>query len=187
MKCRCWGHFADSCPKTEDTYGTCGEKHHTSTCKTSDKLFCVSCVDSTHTSWDRACPEFIRQCEIINDSNPVNNMLFFPAEQDWTLSIRPPRIPISKCFPTTYAVNSLPINRKRNFAPRRKGPNRVANPGHRNPNPNLIPLPEVSRYMGREPGEVMDILAPSWLNDPTTGPDLWDNINTEGDVLQHLE
>jgi hypothetical protein len=82
MKCRHWGHFVDSCPETEDTYGTYGEKHRTSTCKTSDKLFCMSCVDSMHTSWDRACPEFIRRCEIINDSNPVNNMPFFPAEQD---------------------------------------------------------------------------------------------------------
>jgi hypothetical protein len=114
-------------------------------------------------------------------------MPFFPVEQDWTLSIRPPRIPISECFLTTYAVNSLPINGKRNFAPRRKGPNRVANPGHWNPNPNLIPLLEVSRYTGREPREVTDILAPSWLNDPTMGPGSWDNVNTEGDVPQHLE
>src|SRR5437899_478539 len=80
----------------------------------------------------------------------------------------PPRSPISKRVPAMYAVNSLPINGKRNFAPRRKDPNRVANLGHRNPNPNLIPLPEVSRYSGREPGEVTDNLAPSWLDDPIT-------------------
>ena len=108
----------------------CGEKHRTSACKASNKVFCVSCADSTHPSWDRACPEFIRRCKIINESNPVNNMPFFPAEQDWTLSIRPPRIPISECFPTTYVVNSLPINGKRNFVPRRRGPNRDTNLAH---------------------------------------------------------
>ena len=187
MKCRRWGHFADSCPETEDTCGTCGEKHRTSACKTSDKVFCVSCADSTHPSWDRTCPEFIRRCEIINDSNPVNNMPFFPAEQDWTLSIRPPRIPINERFPTTYAVNSLPINGKRNFVPRRRGPNRDANLALRNPNPNLIPLPEVSKYAGREPGEVTDDRTPSWLDDPATGSGSWDNANAEGDVPQHLE
>ena len=187
MKCRRWGHFADSCPETEDTCGTCGEKHRTSACKSSDKVFCVSCADSTHPSWDRACPEFMRRCEIINETNPVNNMPFFPAEQDWTLSIRPPRIPTSERFPTTYAVNSLPINGKRNFVPRRRGPNRDTNPAHRNPNPNLIPIPEISRYAGREPGEVKDNSTPSWLDDPITGSGSWDNANTEGDVPQHLE
>ena len=66
MKCRRWGHFADKCPESEDTCSTCGGKHCTSACKAESKLYCVLCVDSTHTSWDRSCLEFIRQCENIN-------------------------------------------------------------------------------------------------------------------------
>lgn len=123
MKCRRWGHFADKCPKSVDTCGTCGDKHRTNECKVTSKLFCVSCADSSHASWDRACPEFIRWCKIINECNPVNNMLFFPVEQDWTLVTRPSRIPLGDRFPATYAVNSLPIHSRALQAYRRKESN----------------------------------------------------------------
>ena len=110
------------------------------------------CTDSTYTSWDRAYPEFLRQCKSINDTNPANNMLFFPAEQDWTLSIRPTRIPLNEHFPTSYRVNSLPIDGRRNLAPCRKGANCTANPSQGNP--NLILLPEVNRFMAKELGKI---------------------------------
>ena len=117
MKCRQWGHFADKCSESEDTCGMCSRKHCTSACTSSDKLYCMTCAEPTHASWDRICPEFTRWCELINELNPVNNMPFFPAGEDWTLSFRPPRIPLYKCFPAMYTVNSLPINRKRNLVP----------------------------------------------------------------------
>jgi hypothetical protein len=151
----------------------------------SDKLYCMSCIDNTHPSWDRTCLEFLRQCKLINEMNPVNNMPFFSVEQDWTLSIRPPRILLNKCFLAIYSVNSLPINAKGNFAPCRRSSNCGTIPGQRNP--NLIPLPENNRYMAKEPGEAMDALTLSWLADPLRGSSSWDNDNTEGDVLQHLE
>ena len=113
MKCRRWGHFMDKCPESEDTCGTCGDKHRTSTCKTSNKLYCVSCATSTHASWDRACLEFLKQCKNINDRNPVNSMPFFLAEQDWTLAVRPSRIPLEERFPATYAINSLLVYGRR--------------------------------------------------------------------------
>ena len=113
MKCRRWGHFADKCPEGEDTCGTCGDKHCTSACKASNKLYCVSCVVTSHASWDRACPEFLKRCENINECNPVNSMPFFPAEQDWTLVVRPSRIPLEEQFLATFAVNCLPMHGRR--------------------------------------------------------------------------
>jgi hypothetical protein len=40
-------------------------------------------------------------------------MVYFPTDEDWTLTIRPDRIPIEEHFPQQFTVNSLPItNRK---------------------------------------------------------------------------
>ena len=155
MKCRRWGHFADRCLESEDTCGTCGEKHRTNACKNSTKLHCVLCNVNTHTSWDRSCPEFIRRCAAIDEHNPINSMPFFPAEQDWTLALdhRPSRIPLDERFPAKYAVNSLPILDPK-AKQRRKGQNNVGKPTPNNP--NLIPVPEKNRYANKEPGELAD-------------------------------
>jgi hypothetical protein len=42
MKCRYWGHFTGDCPAREDTCGTCGGNHHTSTYQNRAKLWCVT-------------------------------------------------------------------------------------------------------------------------------------------------
>ena len=163
MKCRRWGHFANECLSDKDACGSCGEEHRTNTCKNKDKLFCVSCGDSSHASWDRHCPEFLRRCAIIDDRNPQNAMPYYPADQDWTLITRPEQIPIDVRFPGRYVVNSLHIaNRGRVKSPRhpRSGPQsqvehrdvgrrRVA--GNACENPNLIPLKRI-----REDGEIED-------------------------------
>ena len=183
MKCRRWGHFADRCLETEDTCGTCGEKHRTNVCKNDGKHHCVSCDVNTHTSWDRTCPEFIRRCAVIDERNPVNSMPFFPTEQDWTLALdhRPSRIPLEERFPAKYAVNSIPILDPKTRQ-RKKGPSKVGKPAPNNP--NLIPVPEKNRYGHKEPGELADDGEgiPLWLREPmpTIG-------NTEGDVAQQAQ
>jgi hypothetical protein len=58
MKCRKWGHFVSECLADKDTCGSCGESHRTNACTNKGKVFCVSCGDSSHPSWDRSCPEF---------------------------------------------------------------------------------------------------------------------------------
>ena len=181
MKCRRWGHFADKCPETEDTCGTCGGKHRTSACTINGRFHCVSCDVSSHASWDRACPEFIRRCAAIDEKNLVNNMPFFPAEQDWThaLAARPSRIPFEDRFPTSYAVNSLPALGTRK-AQRRKGTNPAGNPTPANP--NKILLPEKNRYSTREPGELVDNGEgiSDWMREPIeSGTDFG---NTDSDV-----
>ena len=182
MKCRRWGHFADKCPKSDDTCGTCGDKHRTSACKASNKLYCVSCAVSSHASWDRACPEFLKWCEIINERNPVNSMPFFPAEQDWTLAVRPSRIPLEERFPATFAVNSLPTHGRR---PQRGPPKANRSRGELS-NPNNIPLLEMSRYTAGSSGAGTGYMQPQWRPFPTEeGTGSWENDNTEGDVTKH--
>lgn len=110
IQCMKWGHFVRDCPVDKDTCGTCGEPHRTNTCPNKEKIFCVSCGDKSHTSWDRACPEFSRRCAIQDERNPENAMPFFPTEHGWTLTARPHRIPLDERFPGVYAVNSLPAS-----------------------------------------------------------------------------
>ena len=121
MKCRKWGHFASECTEESDTCGTCGRSHRTSTCKNKSKRYCVSCKDHTHTSWDRSCLEFARRCAIIDERNAENEMPYFPTEQDWTLTVRPNRIPLDVHFPQKFTINSLPHAGK-------KGPNETPRP-----------------------------------------------------------
>lgn len=108
MRCREWGHIAAHCDSSEEICGACAENHKTSDCKNRNKWFCFSCKSETHASWDRRCPEFIRRCEIYNERYPENKLPFFPTDEEWTLTLRPDRIPSEDRFPQRYAVNSLP-------------------------------------------------------------------------------
>jgi len=158
MKCRKWGHYVCECPADTDTCGTCGEPHRTNTCPNKEKIFCVSCGDKSHTSWDRTCPEFSRRCAIQDERNPENAMPFFPTEHDWTLTARPYRIPLDERFPGVYTVNSLPTLGG-NHPPKGSRPPRRANGATASQNPqgrgpqrtgsNLIPLSH-----DREEGEL---------------------------------
>ena len=75
-------------------------------CNSKDTLYCISCKNNDHTSWDRSCLEFRRRCVIYDERHPKNNMVYFPTEQDWTLTTHPDRIPLEEWFPRDLAVNS---------------------------------------------------------------------------------
>ena len=113
MRCRLWGHFATNCMEQSDACGTCGEAHRTNQCKNPDRKHCVSCKTDTHTSWDRNCPEFIRRRRSFDDKHPENNIIYFPTEEDWTLTTRPNRILLDERFPQRFAVNSIPVTIKK--------------------------------------------------------------------------
>jgi len=147
MKCRKWGHFVCECLEDKDTCGTCGKPHRTNTCPNKDKIYCVSCGNKSHTSWDRGCLEFSWHCAIQDKRNPENAMPFFPMEHDWMLTARPHRIPLDKCFPGVYAVNSLPAPGG-NHPVKGPRPSRRAN-GPQHMGPNLISLSH-----GREEGKL---------------------------------
>jgi hypothetical protein len=117
MKCRGWGHVAISCLEPKDTCGNCAGDHQTRACPSPDKRYCVSCKSDTHASWDRKCPEFVRRCLRHNERHPENNMVYFPTDEDWTLTIRPDRIPLDERFPQRYAVASLPPPNNKQRAP----------------------------------------------------------------------
>ena len=108
MRCRHWGHLAYQCLNAKEACGGCSEEHNTGNCNNPQKRYCVSCKSSTHASWDRNCPEFIRRCESINEKYPENNLPFFPTDEEWTLTTRSDNIPLENRFPKHYAVNNLP-------------------------------------------------------------------------------
>ena len=108
MKCRRWGHYAAECRAQKDTCGTCGGQHKTSECESEDKRYCVSCKASTHTSWDRSCPEFLRKCDEYSKFHPENSLTYFPTDEDWTRTARPERIPFEDKFPSHFSMGSLP-------------------------------------------------------------------------------
>ena len=196
MKCRKWGHFASECPEESDTCGTCGGNHHTSTCKNKDKRFCVSCKDNKHASWDRSCPEFLRRCAIIDERNTENEMPYFPTDQDWTLTVRPNRVPLDVRFPQRYAVNSLPYTGKKrqevNPRPPRANKNDVSRELHnhwqkaksgakQHTNPNYIPLNRTGEA-GAPPGASVPEYT-SATEGPQQNPNAMNeanNINTSG-------
>jgi len=152
MKCRKWGHFASDCQADKDTCGTCGGSHRTNTCTNKGRVFCVSCGDKTHPSWDRTCLEFSRQCAIQDERNPENAMLFYPTEHDWTLTARPHRIPLDERFPGRYAVNSLPTSGPRWSGKDARTPQKTNGTNTTQcakENPNHIPL-----NRAREEGEL---------------------------------
>jgi hypothetical protein len=146
MKCRKWGHFISECLADKDTCGSCGESHRTNARTNKGKVFCVSCGDSSHPSWDRSCPEFSRRCASRDERNPENAMPFFPTGHDWTLTARPHRIPLDERFPGKYAVNSLPTAASQRPAKDSRPPRKDR---RAKVNPNLIPL-----NRNREEGEL---------------------------------
>ena len=160
------------CPASKDTCGTCGGKHCTNTCQNRERLWCITCESTDHTSWDRNCPEFNRCCYLMDERNLENGMLYFPTEQDWSQSVWLSRIPFNKQFPGRYTVNSLPIYGTRqpnsgpwetrgrgNAPPPRNTPkwgNRPTDQGERS-FPNSIPINKDSRQpVGRPDGGTAD-------------------------------
>ena len=151
MKCRGWGHFAGNCTAEKDTCGTCGGDHRTTSCKITSKVFCATCKNSSHPSWDRNCPKFIRRCAIYDEKNPENGLVFYPTDQDWSLTLRPQRIPLEDRFPQRFTVNSLHHQGRPNVVfPEEQREARRRAKGKQKENPNLIP---VSR--AREAGEIL--------------------------------
>ena len=175
MKCRDWGHFASNCPSEKDICGNCGEEHRTSTCKNTNKLFCVACNEVTHASWSRNCPEFNRRCLIFDGRNPENAMPYFPTEQDWTLMVRPNSIPLEDRYPARFAVNTLPASGggwqqvPRTHQRRGQGHNTKDRNGRENLNRIQIPPSHT-----REEGELPDGGA-RWYTDVNAG-----DLNTDG-------
>jgi len=87
LKCQGWDHIASECVVTKEVNvcGNCGGRDHwTSKCTQQGVTYCMSCRSNDHTSWDRACPTFLRKIEELNARDPANDMPFFPAKETWT-------------------------------------------------------------------------------------------------------
>ena len=174
MKCRKWGHFVSECLADKDTCGSCGEAHRTNACTNKGKVFCVSCGDRSHPSWDRTCPEFSRRCATRDERNPENAMPFFPTKHDWTLTARPHRIPLDERFPGKYAVNSLPTAATQRPA---KDSHPLRKDRRAKANPNFIPI-----NRNREEG---DLSGADLSRDPERDGLVGNMHGTDGDNNHH--
>lgn len=163
LKCRGWEHKAQDCLETSDTCGTCGGNHRTNACDSKDNIYCVSCKNNDHASWDRSCPEFRRRCIIYDERHPENKMVYFPTEQDWTLTTRPDRIPLEERFPRDLAVNSHPRPTRNTSKPSERAP--IGKTADTNSPQRTQPRRDSGRHMQRPNGP-----ANSFIN--RTGPNL---------------
>jgi len=101
----------------------------------------------THPSSDRTFVEFAHRCAIVNECNPENRMPYFPAEQDWTMTMRPERIPMEEHFPAKFAINNPQNGKARQLPTLTKLPwntplwnLQTHGTGNHRENPNLIPI-----------------------------------------------
>ena len=124
MKCRKWGHFANTCTTDKDTCGTCGEEHRMQECMQKDNLHCVSCKSNLHASWDRDCPEFMWRCQQHDENYPKSHLTYFPTQEDWTLTPQPHRLQFQEKFPSRFDVATLPPPCQSNRAPAPRANNR---------------------------------------------------------------
>ena len=44
-------------------------------------------------------------------------MPYFPTEHNWSLTVRPDRIPMEDKFPAKYAVNTIPLGGSKSQGP----------------------------------------------------------------------
>jgi hypothetical protein len=112
--CRNHGHTArekERCPLQKDLKegdtpkyrcGFCPGNHESKHCTDKDKTFCCKCNMTTHNSFDRRCPVFIKNCEDYDAKCPENNLPYFPTEEPYTWSL----FPINT--PRTHTPNSIP-------------------------------------------------------------------------------
>ncbi|OJA14337.1 hypothetical protein AZE42_13669, partial [Rhizopogon vesiculosus] len=95
-RCQRFGHIARNCSAARDACGTCGNQHRTADCTASYRSeYCLNCKSQHHMSWSRECPEFKRQCTLLDDKFPENRMPYFPTEEAWTQVTQLPKPPPS--------------------------------------------------------------------------------------------
>ncbi|KIK38822.1 hypothetical protein CY34DRAFT_90340, partial [Suillus luteus UH-Slu-Lm8-n1] len=125
-----YGHIARNCSATVDVCGTCSNQHRTTEC-TSRNMVCINCQSHHHTSWNRTCPDFTRQCELINEKFLENTMPYYLTETSWTHVNQPPR-----STPTTYPA---PCSTQ---SPGKRGPSSQPSPSNHATDPtHTIPYP----------------------------------------------
>lgn len=193
MRCRRWGHIAAQCLDTVDTCGACGEGHSTNNCNNPHSRFCAVCMDNTHTSWDRSCPEFTRRREIYNNKHPENNLPFFPTSEEWTLTTRPDKIPFEDRFPQRFTVNDIPAKvvprrPQQQSHPRNRSKRHNNHNNHAAPTKNNAPNGDtntIDRYFtntqptattGRNTGEEDELPGPSYRDEPANSESIVERL-----------
>ncbi|OBZ74370.1 hypothetical protein A0H81_05496 [Grifola frondosa] len=86
LKCQVIGarHIANACSSPNDVCGYCRGKHRTAECKVSDPTDyrCANCKQSGHAAWDKTCPEYKKQAQLLDERCPENKFRLFPSDDD---------------------------------------------------------------------------------------------------------
>ena len=90
LKCQGWNHLARECTTTTDKCGNCAKDHRTDQCPNPDCYLCASCNSSSHASWSRKCPTYLKKVDECDARNPENALQFFPTKEPWTWSKKDP-------------------------------------------------------------------------------------------------
>lgn len=88
---------------TEDVCGNCGGRHRSGGCN-SREVFCASCKNNTHASWNRNCPTFKKACEDYNQRMEENNLRHYPTKEHWT-----PGLNTNQTWNLSEALNTATI------------------------------------------------------------------------------
>jgi hypothetical protein len=130
----------------------------------------MSCKPDAHASWDRECPEFQRRCAQFDENYPVNNLQYFPTEEEWALIPRPNRLQLSEKFPARYTVSAYPQSGQSDWMP---GPRNTNKQGKRKQVKLPVNKSTMDRYLG--PGGEADTTSPYYdcKNSRDVDPGSW--------------
>ncbi|KAG1787597.1 uncharacterized protein HD556DRAFT_1217537, partial [Suillus plorans] len=88
LKCHSFdgSHMAKDCPQEEDTCGTCGGSHRTSTCTIKDQsnFYCVNCNVQGHATWSRDCPTFNAKWNTHKNRNAESTYRYYLTDDPLT-------------------------------------------------------------------------------------------------------
>ena len=136
-KCQCYNHVARECISQVDVCANCGNNHRTNDCTTRNKKYCVSCESEDHTSSNRDCLTFWKNCDNMDKRYPDNKIPYFPTLEPWTYAAAPEN-PALYSKPPTYNSFSPPVGTQRmldDFSARTQDRNHGGNPGRMNRRP----------------------------------------------------
>ncbi|KAG2739811.1 hypothetical protein P692DRAFT_201661418, partial [Suillus brevipes Sb2] len=88
LKCHSFegGHIAAECPQENDTCGTCGDQHRTTSCSVTDpsEHYCANCKTKGHAAWSRDCPIFKQKWDNNKKRNDDAKYIYFPTDDPLT-------------------------------------------------------------------------------------------------------
>ncbi|EUC61565.1 reverse transcriptase from transposon X-element protein, putative [Rhizoctonia solani AG-3 Rhs1AP] len=84
-KCQQSGHRATECTQDQDTCGTCGKAHRADTCHEIRNLYCTTCKEAGHATWNRrACRNYLAASNSKSLHVADRYYKYYITNEDWT-------------------------------------------------------------------------------------------------------